>query len=78
MDDDNLKDPRDDELIREGSNLHAFLFTARKAHLELDEREIVLARFEQIRTKGHARQYFEEIMPRLLNKRAERRRGTVG
>jgi hypothetical protein len=64
----------DDEPIREGSNLQAFLYTLRKAHIELEGVEAVRARFEKIRSRRHAREYFDEVMPRLIEERKRRRR----
>ena len=63
----------DDEPIREGSNLQAFLYTLRKAHIELEGVDAVRTRFERIKSKRHAREYFDEIMPRLLEERKKRR-----
>ncbi len=74
MSDEISKGLRDEEPIREGSNLQAFLYTVRKAHIELDGHDAVRARFEQIRNKGHAKAYFEEVMPRLLEEREKRRK----
>lgn len=64
----------DDEPIREGSNLQAFLYTLRKAHIELEGRDAVQARFEKIRSRRHAREYFDEVMPKFLDERKRRRR----
>ena len=64
----------EDEPIREGSNLQAFLYTLRKAHIELEGRDVVRARFEKIKSKRHAKEYFDEVMPKLIEERKRRRR----
>ena len=64
----------DDEPIREGSNLQAFLYTLRKTHIELEGVDAVRARFEKIKSRRHAREYFDEVMPRLIEERKRRRK----
>ncbi len=64
----------DDEPIRDGSNLQAFLYTLRKAHIELEGIDAVRIRFERIRSRRHAREYFDEVMPRLIEERKRRRK----
>ncbi len=56
----------DDEPLREGSTSMAMLYTLRKTYIKLVCREAAHARFAVIKTRGHARQYIEEIMPLLL------------
>jgi hypothetical protein len=68
------KDLRDDEPIRDGSNLQSFLYIVRRAHMELEGRDTMLTRFSQIKTKGHARQYLEETLPKLFAERERRRK----
>ncbi len=63
----------DDEPIREGSNLQAFLYTLRKAHIELEGVDAVRARFAKIRSRRHAREYFDEVMPELIDERKRRK-----
>jgi len=74
MSNDRQKDLRDDEPIRDRSNLQSFLFIVRKAHMELEGQDAMLARFETVKTKGHAREYLEETLPKLFEERERRHR----
>lgn len=62
-------DPRDDELLRDGSPLMGFLHIVRKAHVALVGRDEAHRRFHLMSTRGHARKYIEELMPLLLKER---------
>ncbi len=42
--------------------------------VELEGIDVVRARFDKIRSKRHAREYFDEIMPRLIEERRKRRK----
>ncbi|PMS36592.1 hypothetical protein B0G57_10332 [Trinickia symbiotica] len=66
-------DRRDDEPLRDGTSLMAYLHVLRKAHIALVGRERAHARFRQLATRGHAKQYIEELMPLLLAERAKHR-----
>lgn len=66
-------DPRDDELVRDGTSLVAFLYILRKAHSHLVGREGAQRRFLQVVTRGHARMYIEELMRQLVPEREIRR-----
>ncbi len=67
-------DRRDDEPLRDGTSLMAYLHVLRKAHIALVGRERAHARFRLLATRGHAKKYIEEIMPLLLAERAKHRR----
>ncbi|TKC87881.1 hypothetical protein FAZ69_16570 [Trinickia terrae] len=71
-------DPRDDQPLRDGTSLIAFLHVLRKAHKALAGPDEARRRFNQVATRGHARKYIEELMPLLLDEREKhrlRRRG---
>lgn len=70
-----LDDP-DDQPIRDGSNLLAFLHVLKKAHLELvgkNNAQTAIDRFNRVITKRHAKDYIDELMPQLLKEREQRR-----
>lgn len=74
-------DPRDEESLRDGTSLMAFLHIMRKAHAELMGRDQAHQRFRQMHTRGHAKKYIEELMPVLMqerDKRRQRRRAKAG
>ncbi|GLQ95130.1 hypothetical protein [Dyella acidisoli] len=66
-------DPRDDQPLRDGTSLMAFLHVLKKAHKALVGPNAAHQRFLLMSTRGHAKKYIEEIMPLLLKKRAEHR-----
>ncbi|MDQ7977925.1 hypothetical protein QYH69_11805 [Paraburkholderia sp. SARCC-3016] len=66
-------DPRDAEPMRDGSRLMIFLHVLRKAHRAMEGEVKARERFAKIVTRGEARQYIEEMMPRLLREREKRR-----
>lgn len=66
-------DPRDNELLRDGTSLMGFLHILRKAHTALVGRNKAHQRFHQLHTRGHAKQYIEELMPMLLKERERHR-----
>ncbi|RDS79986.1 hypothetical protein [Dyella psychrodurans] len=66
-------DPRDNEPLRDGTSLMGFLHILRKAHTALVGRDKAHLRFHQLHTRGHARQYIEELMPMLLEEREKHR-----
>lgn len=67
-------DLRDDELVRDGTSLMAYLYVLKKAHIALVGRDEAHQRFHRISTRGHARQYIEELMPLLMEERHRHRR----
>jgi hypothetical protein len=66
-------DPRDNEPLRDGSPLMGYLHILRKAHMALVGRDEAHRRFHLMSTRGHARQYIEELMPLLLKERGRHR-----
>lgn len=66
-------DSRDDQPLRDGTSLMAFLHVLKKAHMALVGRDAAHRRFLLMSTRGHARKYIEELMPLLLKRRAEHR-----
>ena len=66
-------DPRDDQPLRDGSSLMAYLHILKKAHRALVGHDAAHRRFMAISTRGHARKYIEELMPLLLQERARHR-----
>ncbi len=66
-------DPRDEEPLRDGTSLMAFLHIVRKAHAELIGRDQAHQRFRQMHTRGHAKKYIVELMPMLTQERDKRR-----
>ncbi|WP_334040309.1 hypothetical protein [Burkholderia ambifaria] len=66
-------DPRDALPVHDGTSLLAYLHILKKAHAELVGHADAHQRFSKIVTRGQARQYIEEVMPALLQKRAEHR-----
>ncbi|HUA79871.1 MAG TPA: hypothetical protein VL997_05825 [Dyella sp.] len=66
-------DPRDNEPLRDGTSLMAFLHILRKAHTALVGQEKAHLRFHEMHTRGHAKQYIEELMPMLLRERENHR-----
>lgn len=64
----------EEETIPEGAPLQAFLYSLRKAHRELVGAEESHGRFEKVKTRGHAREYIQELLPGLLQRRHERHR----
>ena len=66
-------DPRDDEQLRDGTSLMAYLYVLRKAHIALVGHDEAHRRFHLISTRGHARQYIEELMPLLMQERHKHR-----
>ena len=71
-------DPRDDEPLRDGTSLMAFLHVLKKAHIALVGRDKARQRFGQVATRGHAKRYIEELMPVLLNERGKHRLRRIG
>lgn len=71
-------DPRDALPVRDGTSLIAYLHILRKAHAALVGHDNAHLRFSEIVTRGQARQYIEEMMPALLQARAEHRRRRHG
>lgn len=71
-------DHRDDEPLRDGTSLMAYLHVLRKAHIALVGRETAHQRFRQLATRGHAKKYIEELMPLLLTERAKHRQRRAG
>ena len=65
--------PCDDEHVPDGSSLLGFLHVLRKGHIALVGRDEAHRRFQQVRTRAHARRYIEEVMPQLLQERHRRR-----
>ena len=63
----------DDENVPDGSSLLGFLHILRKGHIALVGRDEAHRRFEQVRTRAHARRYIEEVMPQLQRERDRRR-----
>lgn len=68
-----VSDPRDNEPLRDGTSLMAFLHILRKAHTALVGTEKAHQRFHEMHTRGHAKQYIEELMPMLLAEREKHR-----
>ncbi len=68
-----VRDKCENEPIGDRGNLISFLHILKKAHAELVGIESANSRFEQIQTKGHAKQYMEELMPVLLTERERRK-----
>lgn len=66
-------DARDAELLRDGTSLMAFLHVLKKAHIALVGRDEAHRRFRLMSTRGHAKQYIEELMPLLLKERDRHR-----
>lgn len=66
-------DPRDDEPLRDGTSLMAFLHILRKAHVHLVGHDKAHERFRQVATRGHARTYIKELMQQLLPEREKHR-----
>ncbi|VVE87243.1 hypothetical protein [Pandoraea bronchicola] len=66
--------PRDNEPLRDGTSLMAYLYVLRKAHVTLVGHDKAHQRFQQVATRGHARKYIEELMPLLLAERDRHRR----
>ncbi|BAX61713.1 hypothetical protein [Burkholderia stabilis] len=71
-------DPRDALPVRDGTSLIAYLHILKKAHAALVGHDNAHLRFSEIVTRGQARQYIEELMPALLQARAEHRRRRHG
>ncbi|HUB89770.1 MAG TPA: hypothetical protein VMA74_08570 [Dyella sp.] len=71
-------DPRDDELLRDGSPLMGYLHVLRKAHMALVGHDEAHRRFHLMSTRGHARKYIEELMPLLLKERGRQRLKRLG
>ncbi|MFC3651089.1 hypothetical protein ACFONN_06010 [Dyella humi] len=71
-------DPRDDELVRDGTSLMGYLHVVRKAHIALVGRDEAHRRFHLISTRGHAKQYIEELMPLLIQERHKHRQRRIG
>jgi hypothetical protein len=69
---------REHEPVPDASTLIGFLHVLRKAHIELDGKDVAHERFNRISTRGDARQYIDEVMPRLMAERAKRRRHRHG
>lgn len=67
-------DPRDNESVHDDTSLMAWLHVLKKAHIALVGHDQAHQRFGQIVTRGHARQYIEELMPLLLKERDRHRR----
>ena len=59
-------DPRDNEPVRDGTSLMAWLHVLKKAHIALVGDAQAHQRFRQIVTRAHAKKYIEELMPLLL------------
>jgi hypothetical protein len=72
-----LPDPNDDRPLPEGGPLAGFLFILKKAHRALHGHDAAERRFAQVKTRGHARKYMEELMPELLEERRKRRKARV-
>ena len=68
-----LSNSRDDESSFDGTNLMAFLYVLKKAHLSLVGKDDAHKRFLEIKTPAHARKYIAELMPQLLEEREKRR-----
>lgn len=66
-------DPRDDQPLRDGTSLMAYLHVLKKAHIALVGHNAAHKRFTVMSTRGHARKYIEELMPLLLQERARHR-----
>ncbi|CAB3768164.1 hypothetical protein [Paraburkholderia humisilvae] len=66
-------DPRDAEPVLDGTSLMAYLHVLKKAHGALVGHVNAQQRFRQIVTRGHAKQYIEELMPQLLREREKHR-----
>lgn len=64
----------EEEIIPEGAPLQAFLYSLRKAHQEIVGAEEAHGRFAKVKTRGHAREYIEELLPSLLLMRHTRHR----
>lgn len=73
-----VQDPRDALPVRDGTSLIAYLHILRKAHAALVGHDNAHLRFSEIVTRGQARQYIDELMPALLQARAEHRRRRHG
>lgn len=71
-------DPRDDEPLRDGTSLMGYLHVVRKAHIALVGRDEAHRRFHLISTRGHAKQYIEELMPLLIQERHKHRQRRIG
>ena len=69
-----LPDAHDDRPLPEGGPLIGFLFILRKAHRALRGQAAAERRFAEVKTRGHARKYMEELMPELLEERRRRRK----
>lgn len=67
-------DPRNNEPLRDGTSLMAYLHVLRKAHIALVGRDKGHQRFQQVVTRGHAKKYIEELMPLLLAERDRHRK----
>jgi len=63
---------RDHEPVPDSSPLMGLLHVLRKTHMELVGKHAANKRFAQVSTRGDARRYIEEVMPRLLKERAKR------
>ena len=68
-----MPDPRDDQPLRDGSPLMAYLHVLRKAHVALVGKDEAHRRFLRMSTRKHAREYIEELMPLLLKERGRHR-----
>ena len=71
---DNTPDRRDDEMVREGSSLMAFLYILKKAHAHLVGHDLADNRFHQVVTRGQAQGYITEMMAQLRPERERHRR----
>lgn len=68
-----LEYQRAHEPVPDSSTLVGFLHVLRKAHIELVGKDAAHARFNRIATREDAKQYIDEVMPRLMTERTKRR-----
>ncbi|PCE33188.1 hypothetical protein [Burkholderia ubonensis] len=66
--------PRDDEPLRDGTSLIAYLHILKKAHAALVGHDRAHQRFGEVVTRGQAKKYIAELMPQLLQERDVHRR----
>ncbi|WDD92597.1 hypothetical protein Bsp3421_002615 [Burkholderia sp. FERM BP-3421] len=69
---------RDHERVPESSTLMGLLYVLRKAHVDLVGKDAAHQRFARVSTRGDAREYIKELMPRLLKEREIRRQREHG
>jgi len=65
----------EEEIISDRTPLRVFLYSLRKAHREFTgDANLVQERFARVVTRGDAREYIVELLPRLLEEWHKRSR----